>query len=485
LYQETPFSGLAGLIPEPEIIGGKSTNLILEEVEPAQMELIEPTVILNINVTAEIIPVYAELNNHFVSNNTYYKYVKTNIDPYRYVNFDSSDSLFDHGIDNSYSVVPTSVRGSVVSYDLGINNKSAKTAGSNYATDGVILKESEWNDSWGTGQNSYHSAFWFQRAADDQSINGLRVLWNLNGYKDNQHVVLYQYQGKLHMQFNNGSGTFVEQDTAALDLFDYNRHFVLIEFDHRNNNNNVVKLYVDAVLRSTINLGAYTGTTTNATTADSGANLEINNHPRLGIGCLITPFASTALPAVPTNTKLIIDEIYWDKNEITATAVTNLYNAMPAKTNTVNLSDPLTASSLSVIPSVSGDCLITETPATCDIDIVDPVVFANTEIIFAALPMTASAEILDAERSDSVNIVTDFMLASAALGAFGTPRLIFADTMEASFALQDRPVTGGITIEGSGIRVNGIRTYDPITIWAQYVTSSSFSEYIIPMKEVV
>jgi hypothetical protein len=485
LYEETPFSGLAGLIPEPEIIGGKSRILFPEEFESIEAELLEPVVRLDITVSAEIIPVYAELNNHFVSNNTYYQYVKTNIDPYRYVNFDSSNSLIDHGIDNSYSVVPTSIGGTVVSYDLGINNKSVKTAGSTYSTDGVILKESEWNDSWGTGQNSYHSAFWFQRAADDQSINGLRVLWNLNGYKDNQHVVLYQYQGKLHMQFNNGSGTFVEQDTAALDLFDYNRHFVLIEFDHTNVNNNVVKLYVDAVLRSTINLGAYTGTTTNATVADSGPNLEANNHPRLGIGCLITPFASTALPAVPTNTKLIVDEIYWDKNAITQTAVTNLYNAMPAKTNTVNASDPLTASSLLVMPIVSGDAIFSTTPGTCDIEIVDPAIFANFVVQFTAQPMTANAEINDAERSDSVNIITDFMLASAALGAFGTPRVFFAGLMEASVALQDRPVTGTVTLEGSGIRVNGIRTFAPITIWADYVTSSAFSEYIIPMKEVV
>jgi len=485
LYQETPFSGLAGLIPEPDIIGGKSKNLFPAEFESIEAELLEPTTSLDKVISAEIIPVYAELNNHFVSNNTYYHYVKTNIDPYRYVNFDSADSLMDHGIDNSYSVVPTSVGGTVVSYDLGINNKSAKTAGTNYATDGVILKESEWNDSWGTGQNSYHSAFWFQRAVDDQSINGLRVLWNLNGYKDNQHVVLYQYQGKLHMQFNNGSGTFVEQDTGALDLFDYNRHFVVIEFDHSNANNNVVKLYVDAVLRSTINLGAYTGSTTNATVPDSGANLEANNHPRLGIGCLITPFGSTALPAVPTNTKLIVDEIYWDKNTITSTMVTNLYNTMPVKTNSVNLIDPLVASAELVMPNVSGDSLFTTTIATCDAEIIDAAIFANFVVEITAEPMTASAEILDAERSDSVNIVTEFMLASAALGSFGTPRVVLAGLMEALFALQDRKVTGSITIEGSGIKVNNIKTFAPITIWADYVTTSAFSEYIIPMKEVV
>jgi len=486
LYQETPFSALVLNIPEPVVIGGKSKNLFPEEFGMIEAELLEPTVSLDKVISAEIIPVYAELNNHFVSNNTYYQYVKTNIDPYRYVNFDSSDSLMDHGIDNSYSVIPTSVGGTVVSYDLGINNKSAKTAGLNYATDGVILKESEWNDSWGTGQNSYHSAFWFQRAADDQSINGLRVLWNLNGYKDNQHVVLYQYQGKLHMQFNNGSGTFVEQDTAAIDLFDYNRHFVVVEFDHTNANNNTVRLYVDAVLLSTINLGTYAGSTTNATVQDSGPNFEANNHPRLAVGCLITPFAATALPAVPTNTKLIVDEVYWDKNAITSTMVTNLYNTMPAKTNTVNLSDPLTASAELVMPNVSGDSIFATTSATCDIDIADPTISTTFVVEFTVEAMTANAEINDAERSDSVNIVTEFMLASAALGSFGTPRVLFADTMEASFALQDRRVTGIIASEGNGIRINNtFETFEPITIWANYVTSVSLSEYITPMKEVV
>ena len=485
LYQETPLSALAGLLPQPQIIPGQSKTLFPAEFEMIEIELIDPVVSIDKVLSAEIIPVYAELNNHFVSNNTYYQYVKTNINPYRYVNFDSSNSLLDHGTDNSYSVIPTSIGGTVVSYDLGINNKSAKTAGASYATDGVILKESEWNDSWGTGANDWHSAFWFQRAADDQSINGLRVLWNLNGYKDNQHAVLYQYQGKLHMQFNNGSGTFTETDSTALDLFDYNRHFVVIDHNHGGGSSNTVKLYVDSVLRFTASIGSITPTTTNAATADSGANLEINNHSRLGIGCLITPFASTALPVIPTNTKLIVDEIYWDKDVITQTTVTNLYNTMPAKTNTVNLSDPLTASSELVMPNVSIDSTFITTPATCDADIVDSGIFATSQVFFVAQPMTANAEINDAVRSDSVNIVAEFMLASAAIGLFGTPRLVFADTMEASFALQDRPVTGAVTIEGSGIKVNSIRTFEPITIWADYVTSSAFSEYIIPMKEVV
>jgi hypothetical protein len=355
----------------------------------------------------------SESKEGFVLNDIYYNYVQANIAPYRYVTFDAADTLFDYGTDNDYSVVPTTVGGTIVNPDLGINGKSAKTAGSSYVTDGVILNESEWNDSWGTGQNSYHSAFWFQRALDDASTTGLRVLWNLNGYKDNQHVVLYQYQGKLHMQFNNGSGTFVEQDTTALDLFDYNRHFVVIEFDHTNNNNNIVRLYVDAVLRSTVNLGAYTGSTTNASSADSGPNNEANNRPRLSVGCLITPFASTALPVAPTNTKLIIDEIYWDKNSINQTSVTNLFNTMPGKTNTNVLANPMLASDDFIMPAFATTVNFITDPFTGSVELVEPVTTADREVVYTANAMTATALMANAEVNENRTIPADVMLAVA------------------------------------------------------------------------
>ena len=351
--------------------------------------------------------------------NTYYNYVQANIAPYRYVSFDAADATLDYGTDNDYSVVPTVVGGTIVNPDLAINGKSAKTAGTSYITDGVILKESEWNDSWGTGQNSYHSAFWFQRALDDASTTGLRVLWNLNGYKDNQHVVLYQYQGKLHMQFNNGSGTFVEQDTTALDLFDYNRHFVVIEFDHTNNNNNIVRLYVDAVLRSTVNLGAYTGSTTNASSADSGPNNELNNHPRLSVGCLITPFASTALPVVPTNTKLIIDEIYWDKNAISLSAVVDLFNEMPDKNNVSFTVQAITASSELVMPAFSTSSILAADTLTASVQSIEPTITVVRLVVRVATPMTATALSVEGLVFENRIISADIFVATAIFNSTG------------------------------------------------------------------
>jgi hypothetical protein len=234
------------------------------------------------------------------------------------------------------------------------------------------------------------------------------------------------------MQFNNGSGTWVEQDTGTLDLFDYQPHFVLIEFNHTNPNNNVVKLYVDAVLKSTINLGAYTGTTTNAASADSGPNDEANNRPRLSVGCLITPFGSTALPVAPANTKLIIDEVYWDKNSITQTQVTNLYNAMPGKTNKQIVAQIMTASDELVMPAFSTSSVVTTAPLTASGSLVQPGITAVLNRITTANVMTATALAADARRFEDRIILSDIMLATAVFNSAGIVITIPGPTMNAS-----------------------------------------------------
>jgi hypothetical protein len=457
IIAETPATA-SGLFVDPTVVAARN---LLVSADPfiASAQNTNVTVFYGWTIYADAMISAAEAKEGFALNTTYYDYVIANINPYRYVNFDTATPLADFGIDSDYSVIPTTVGGTIVNPDLGISGKSAKTAGASYVTDGVILKESEWNDSWGTGQNSYHSAFWFQRATDDASTTGLRVLWNLNGYKDNQHVVLYQYQGKLHMQFNNGSGTFVEQDTAALDLFDYNRHFVVIEFDHTNNNNNIVRLYVDAVLRSTINLGAYTGTTTNAATADSGPNDEANNHPRLSIGCLITPFAATALPVAPANTKLIIDEVYWDKDSIASTMVTNLYNVMPDKINVDFVTESFLASATTVMPSISTQAIFSAAPATASAVFVDPSLFVVRIVNVNADIMNASALMTDAIASVQISVVADVFVVTAIFNEPGVVITFPAQPMIASVELVNRPRLFINPTDGFGISVstNGIR----------------------------
>ena len=466
----------SALFADPTTVAQKTINVSASALEASALNT-GVTVFYGRTFVATTMVASAESKEGFFLSDVYYEYVQTNIAPYRYVTFDSENEYLDYGTDNDYSVVSTVVGGTVVTPQFGINGKSAKTAGTSYVTDGVILKESEWNDSWGTGQNSYHSAFWFQRATDDNSTTGLRVLWNLNGYKDNQHVVLYQYQGKLHMQFNNGSGTFVEQDTTALDLFDYQRHFVVVEFDHTNNNNNIVRLYVDAVLSMTVNLGEYTGFTTNAAAADSGPNDELNNHPRLSVGCLITPFSATALPVAPANTKLIIDEVYWDKDSITSTMVTNLFNIMPDKTNKIFIVEAITASAEFVMPAFSTSSILTTSPFTASAEVIEPVTTADREVVAEVEPVTANAELLDPAVFEDKIIFSDIFVATATFNNAGLISTIPGPTMNASARLQSSALS---------LNVDGSTVYPNLSLspWITYLRATETNK-ILPMREVV
>ena len=457
-------------IAVPSILAAQNINIT---ALPSTAFALNTDVDVYFGWTIDAVPAtaYAERSPTYFLNDIYYEYVKTNINPYRYVTFDSADATLDYGTDNDYSVSPTTIGGTVVNPDLGINGKSVKTTGNSYITDGVILNESEWNDSWGTGQNSYHSAFWFQRALDDASTTGLRVLWNLNGYKDNQHVILYQYQGKLHMQFNNGSGTWIQQDTATLDLFDYERHFIVIEFDHTNANNNTVRLYVDTILKMTVSLGAYTGTTTNASSADSGPNNEINNRPRLSVGCLITPFGSTALPAIPANTKLIVDEVYWDKNAITQTQVSNVYNAMPGRTSTNFIASPLTSETTMVNPEISTSSIIFAQPLDSNALIVTPTLALQFSNIYYSGVANASADITEGIFGDSTTIVSDIFVASAILNSAGV-----------IVGIRALPMTADVSIN-SPSQVMGLPLTD-LTDYVRYLRIESYNNEILHYQEV-
>jgi hypothetical protein len=445
-------------IVEPDIQGGKSKE-VAADVVTATANAIDPSVSYDFVVEVDILAAYAESANAFALNTMYFDYVAANVLPYRYVTFDGSSSYADYGTDADYSVAPAS-GGTIVTPEFGINGKSAKIDGSTY-TDGVILKESEWNDNWGTGQNDYHSSFWMQKAEDDNST-GLRVLWNLNGYLDNQHVILFQYQGKLHMQFNNGSGTHLDAVTTNnIDLFDGQRHFVVVAFDHKSNNNNKVHLYVDSALLLTVSLGSYTGTTVNGTTF-VGPNDEANNHPRLGVGCLITPFASTALPVVPTNIKIYVDEIIWAKTEATQNLINGLYAAMPDKQNEIFTTESMTASANIVNPLISTEVNVASDSLTADIIIVEPETTADRSIVVNTTALTASALFTEATRSDEANIVADIMLASGSIGG-----------ADVKITIPGGPMLMTVTLVAP--EVNGFDLDQTASTWVRYLRATDIS----------
>lgn len=379
-------------------------------------------------------------NNSFALDGTYYSYINTNLAPFRYVTLDGASVYTDYGSDNDYAVTPTSIGGTVVSPGYGINNKSVLTTSQPYSNSGIIMKESEWNDTWGTGQSTYHSAFWMQSTPQDTSNNGLKVLWNLNGYKDNQHVILYQYQNKLHLQFNNGSGTHVNSPTTSnYNLFDGNRHFILINFNHTNPNNNTVNLYVDSVLASTINLGTYTGTTTNSATS-LPANDETYNYPRLCAGGLITPFNVTALPVEPSNISILVDELHWAQTGANQTLVTNIYNAMPARTNKVWAADFFIASNANLpMPSISAGNTRIATALTATAQLVTPTLIVDYEKIIYETPATASAlfvmPVVTADSITNITISATPMIASAFINEAVVVLTVGAGIMSASAKL--------------------------------------------------
>jgi hypothetical protein len=469
----------SALILSPTVVAGVS-NDITADVLIASATIVESSTQYGNTATAEPLIGYAESVNAYPLSDIYYNYVIANVNPYRYVTFDGSNSLLDYGSDNDYAVAPVTVGGTVVNPDFGINGKSAKTAGTSYITDGVILKESEYNDTWGTGLNNYHSSFWFRKADEDNST-GLRVLWNLNGHYDNQHVILYQYQNKLHLQFNNGSGSYIDQATVSnYNLFDGLRHFVVVAFDHTGSNNRV-NLFVDGIDVMEVLLGTYNGTTINGTVSVP-ANDEANNHPRLSVGCLITPFGSTALPVVPTNTIVYVDEIIWAKTSASQELVSNLYGMMPGQTNEVIAATAMTASALSTTPAISTSVDYAADWALAEAGPIDAFVSVIRNISINATALTASAQMNEAAVSWPANIIADIMVATAIFNSAGVRITIPGGPMEATIKLVNNYVVG-ITVTTNTFEYP-ISAYNLASPWATWLRATTVDS-IYPTREVV
>lgn len=407
--QQIALTGYADFVL-PSVTPGVSKNILAEPIFVSS-ELLEPNILFDSEVSAEIMTAFAEPGIPIFLNNIYAQYIITNYSPYRYANFDSADVLQDLGSDADYSLPQIEYSGTVSEPGYGINNKSILTSGT-YYTDGVKLLESEFDDTWGTGLDHYHSSFWMRRSILDQSTTGLRVLWNLNGAYDNQHVILYQYQGNLKIQFNNGSGTYIE-DSVAMDLFDYDRHFIAINFDHTGSNI-FVEVFVDGALAMSTDLGQYAGQTINGI-VPIGPNDPAANKPRLGVGCLITPFVDTALPIIPANTRLYVDEIVWSKTHFELSDAIALYNTLPAQTIVVVAADSLIASGEIVNPGIIVGRSINVDAAFANAELLEPNIIVELNNEFAADVMTATAEINDANASQIVTINSDVMVASALL----------------------------------------------------------------------
>jgi hypothetical protein len=472
-YEADPITALVSQIPQPTVSTGFS-RIVAAAVMTGQVFIVEPEHSHGSTITQTQFVAYAESPNAFHLNSIYYDYVQANIAPYRYVTFDSAGPYFDYGSDTDYAVQNFVVNGTVVNPDLGINGKSVKTTGS-YTNGGVVFKESEHFDNWGTGNNSWHSSFWMQRALDDNST-GLRVLWNLNGAYDDQNIILYHYQNKLHLQINNQAAAPITITTANnVNPFDFDVHHFVINSHHSNNKNHLY-LYMDGLLIADQDINAYNVNVIN-NPVHVGANSEANNFPRLGVGTLITPFANTALPVVPTNTSVYYDEIYWDKNQILAGAVASLFGAMPNKIIAVIFGEAMTASALSVMPTFITTSSYIADPMTATTTGAGHTAFAVFNNVEIAAPMTASTEMLNAIRRDNTTFAAAFMLASAFIAGAGTPRVVRVAAFTANAELANRKVLDG------GILVNGIKIFDAQSAWVQFIKITNEGS-LLPMDGV-
>jgi len=472
-YDADPITALAAQIPQPVMTTGFDRVVSVQHMF-AQAFTVDPEHSHGSTISHTEFVVYAELPNAFHLNTIYYDYVQANIAPYRYVTFDSSEPYLDYGTDTDYSVANFVINGTVVNPDLGINGKSVKSTGT-YTNGAIVFKESEHLDNWGTGPNSWHTSFWMQRALDDNST-GLRVLWNANGYADNQNIIIYHYQNKLHVQINSQNDLPITMSTPNnVNVFDFGLHHIVLN-SHHNNNQNTLTLYVDGLQVATQNIGTYQIELTNGS-QHVGANSEANNFPRLGIGTLITPFVNTALPVVPTNISVYFDEIYWDKNGINAGQVATLFGMMPGKVMAVIFGDAMTASAQSVMPALTTTALYLADPMTASAESGDHTVLAVLNNVETAAPMTASALMLDAARIDNTTISAAFMFASAIFNNAGTPRIVRIAPFNATAELANRRVlTGGIT-------VNGIKIFDAQSPWVQFIKITNESS-LLPMDGV-
>lgn len=473
----------SSLIVDPIIIASKNINYLASTLD-ASANNTNVSVYFGRTINATSATASALQPESYCLNNIYYNYIKTNINPYRYVSFDHANPYLDFGTDNDYSVIPTIVGGTIVNPDLAINGKSAKTAGLSYITDGVILKESEHDDNWGTGNNSWHSSFWMEQALDDTST-GLRVLWNLNGAYDNQNIILYHYQNKLHLQINNQVEAPITITSANnINLFNLTRHHIVIN-SHHNNNNNYIYIYVDGALVLDQNIGSYAVTTIN-NPIHVGANDEANNFARLGVGCLITPFGYTALPVVPTNTRLIIDEVYWDKNQILQAQVTDVYNVMPDKDNSNIAVVPFLASDDFLMPTISTNAIYFANAMTVSAELVNPNLYIERFITNVVDPMNASALMTTAIAFQNAIINSDVMIASSIFNDAGIIISIPGGPMIATIKLQYNKIYL-LTATNAGVLQYVVPRLQ-VSPWAKYLRgqdgTSKFAQVLGGMKEI-
>jgi hypothetical protein len=392
-------------------------------------------------ILAEPLIAYAEAGpNVYALDTKYFSYIQNIIAPHRYIPFDSPNNDKDWGSDNDYSnAAPFVYSGQITSSVDGLTNNSLLTDGLNYTTSGVILKESEWDDDWGTGLGSYHSSYWIKRSTDDIGNNALRIIQSAFSPADDAFAVLYQYQNNIHFQIFNGTDYFTASSTIGVNVFDYSKHHIVVNFS-KTGTNHFVTIYVDKQIVISQNVGPDTLAFRNSDTF-LAPNTETNNFARMSVGALIVPIELISIPVNPTPTKMYIDEVHWAQTSITQQGVIDLYDEMPFKNPITWFADPmLSLTSEFIDPTFGVGSGIDSVPATANADIVVPSLELQLQPVVIADIMEASGEAVEpfsviADNITNIEIVSDIFVASSELLGGGVVISIPGPTMYASAVL--------------------------------------------------
>jgi hypothetical protein len=197
---------------------------------------------------------------------------------------------------------------------------------------------------------------------------------------------------------------------------------------------------------------------------------------------LITPFGSTALPVVPTNTIIYVDEIVWAKTSATQELVSNLYGMMPGQTNEVIAATAMTASALSTTPAISTSVDYAADWALAEAGPIDAFVSVIRNISINATALTASAQMNEAAVSWPANIIADIMVATAIFNSAGVRITIPGGPMEATIKLVNNYVVG-ITVTTNTFEYP-ISAYNLASPWATWLRATTVDS-IYPTREVV
>jgi hypothetical protein len=385
-FPETPTTA-SGLFVEP-IVAAATDILVLPIVQEITTEFVNPYFYGNPDSSYQAAVMTASSDapeNVYKINTQYQQYLITNHAPHRYINFDVPTGSQDIGSDNDYAnASPYTYNGYINLPYQGINNNGLVTPGTGLYSPDFIVKESEYNDEWGTTGTGYHFGFWIKKnVSDTASYN--RVIATAQSYLNtNDYIILWQ-QGdyvKLTVRDSDSSQTTYTASIAA-NVFDGKRNNIVVNFDYTGSG--VCSVYVNKNLVLDASVGSIKPILINGSTSVN-ADSETNNRSRFSIGASLVPDLETKLSTTLYPSLLEIDDFHWSETQITLEEVSDLWSEMPGRFDSEILADPAIATNGVFVDITVGAGLgVNATPLTAESMSIEPLsIGADRELIYAA-----------------------------------------------------------------------------------------------------